>query len=167
MDLSALRTLEYAIDMDVGTVQSPAVNVTMPGQKAGTPVPAAESKPLAPMGTCIGANGLDSAAGTGVPAFCPGIVTFTAGLCTVPTSMSMAYLQKGLVMLRDPCLFLRNSHSPRETFGGINMDLSALRTLESAKYGGIRHGCRSVKPGCKRQCRGKGGRRFPQQNPSR
>ena len=35
--------------MDVGTVQSPAVNVTMPGQKAGTPVPAAESKPLAPM----------------------------------------------------------------------------------------------------------------------
>ena len=25
---------------------------------AGTPVPAAESKPLAPMGTCIGANGL-------------------------------------------------------------------------------------------------------------
>ena len=43
--------------MDVGTVQSPAVNVTMPGQKAGTPVPAAESKPLAPMGTCIGANG--------------------------------------------------------------------------------------------------------------
>ena len=44
--------------MDVGTVQSPAVNVTLPGQKAGTPVPAAESKPLAPMGTCIGANGL-------------------------------------------------------------------------------------------------------------
>ena len=42
--------------MDVGTVQSPAVNVTMPGQKAGTPVPAAESKPLAPMGTCIGAR---------------------------------------------------------------------------------------------------------------
>ena len=35
--------------MDVGTVQSPAVNITMPGQKAGTPVPAAESKPLAPM----------------------------------------------------------------------------------------------------------------------
>ena len=41
MDL--IQTLEYAIDMDVGTVQSPAVNVTMPGQKAGTPVPAAES----------------------------------------------------------------------------------------------------------------------------
>ena len=39
-------------------------------------------QPLAPMGTCIGANGLDSAAETGVPAFCPGIVTFTAGLCT-------------------------------------------------------------------------------------
>ena len=35
--------------MDVGTVQSPAVNIAMPGQKAGTPVPAAESKPLAPM----------------------------------------------------------------------------------------------------------------------
>ena len=52
--------------MDVGTVQSPAVNVTMPGQKAGTPVPAAESKPLAPMQVPIGANGLDSAAGTGV-----------------------------------------------------------------------------------------------------
>ena len=43
--------------MDVGTVQSPAVNVTMPGQKAGTPVPAAESKPLAPMQVPIGANG--------------------------------------------------------------------------------------------------------------
>ena len=27
-------------------------------RQAGTPVPAAESKPLAPMGTCIGANGL-------------------------------------------------------------------------------------------------------------
>ena len=38
MDLS-LQPLKYAIDMDVGTVQSPAVNVTMPGQKAGTPVP--------------------------------------------------------------------------------------------------------------------------------
>ena len=25
------------------------------------------------------------------PCLCPGIVTFTAGLCTVPTSMSMAY----------------------------------------------------------------------------
>ena len=35
--------------MDVGTVQSPAVNLAVPGQKAGTPVPAAESKPLAPM----------------------------------------------------------------------------------------------------------------------
>ena len=35
--------------MDVGTVQSPAVNIAVPGQKAGTPVPAAESKPLAPM----------------------------------------------------------------------------------------------------------------------
>ena len=135
MDLSALRTLEYAIDMDVGTVQSPAVNVTMPGQKAGTPVPAAESKPLAPMQVPIGANGLDSAAGTGVPAFCPGIVTFTAGLCTVPTSMSSPsrILQiQGFVMLRDPCLFLRKSHVVSENFGGINMDLSALRTLEYA-----------------------------------
>jgi len=35
--------------MDVGTVQSPVANIAMPGQKAGTPVPAAESKPLAPM----------------------------------------------------------------------------------------------------------------------
>ena len=35
--------------MDVGTVQSPAVNVTMPGQKAGTPVPAMENRPIAPM----------------------------------------------------------------------------------------------------------------------
>ena len=55
--------IREGLDMDVGTVQSPAVNVTMPGQKAGTPVPAAESKPLAPMGTCIGANG---------PRFCCG-----------------------------------------------------------------------------------------------
>ena len=47
MDLSALQPLNLqntgGLDMDVGTVQSPAVNVTMPGQKAGTPVPAAES----------------------------------------------------------------------------------------------------------------------------
>ena len=35
--------------MDVGTVQSPAVNIAMPGQKAGTPVPAADAKPMAPM----------------------------------------------------------------------------------------------------------------------
>ena len=35
--------------MDVGTVQNPAVNIVMPGQKAGTPVPAAENKPVAPM----------------------------------------------------------------------------------------------------------------------
>ena len=35
--------------MDVGTVQSPAVNVAMPGQKAGTPVPATEIKTPAPM----------------------------------------------------------------------------------------------------------------------
>ena len=35
--------------MDVGTVQSPAVNVAMPGQKAGTPVPATENKPVAQM----------------------------------------------------------------------------------------------------------------------
>ena len=36
MDLSALN---YAIDMDVGTVQSPAVNVTMPGQRQGRRFP--------------------------------------------------------------------------------------------------------------------------------
>ena len=35
--------------MDVGTVQSPAVNIAMPGQKAGTPVPATEIKTPAPM----------------------------------------------------------------------------------------------------------------------
>lgn len=35
--------------MDVGTVQNPAVNNTMPGQKAGTPLPAAETKHLEPM----------------------------------------------------------------------------------------------------------------------
>ena len=35
--------------MDVGTVQNPAVNITMPGQKAGTPVPATEFKTPAPM----------------------------------------------------------------------------------------------------------------------
>ena len=35
--------------MDVGTVQSPAVNIAMPGQKAGTPVPATEVKTPAPM----------------------------------------------------------------------------------------------------------------------
>ena len=35
--------------MDVGTVQNPAVNITMPGQKAGTPVPATEIKNPAPM----------------------------------------------------------------------------------------------------------------------
>ena len=66
----------------------------MPEQPEATSMPAddavsQQNQPLAPMGTCIGANGLDSAAETGVPAFCPGIVTFTAGLCTVPTSMSM------------------------------------------------------------------------------
>jgi flagellar protein FlaG len=35
--------------MDVGTVQNPAVNITMPGQKAGTPTPATEIKNPAPM----------------------------------------------------------------------------------------------------------------------
>ena len=35
--------------MDVGTVQSPAVNIAVPGQKAGTPAPAMENKPVAPM----------------------------------------------------------------------------------------------------------------------
>ena len=35
--------------MDVGTVQSPGVNIATSGQKAGTPVPATENKPLAPM----------------------------------------------------------------------------------------------------------------------
>jgi flagellar protein FlaG len=35
--------------MDVGTVQSPAANIAMPGQKAGTPTPAAEIKTPAPM----------------------------------------------------------------------------------------------------------------------
>ena len=33
----------YAIDMDVGTVQSPAVNVTMPGAKGRDAGSAAES----------------------------------------------------------------------------------------------------------------------------
>ena len=35
--------------MDVGTVQSPAVNIAVPGQKAGTPAPAMENRPIAPM----------------------------------------------------------------------------------------------------------------------
>ena len=35
--------------MDVGTVQSPAVNIAVPGQKAGTPVPATEIKTPPPM----------------------------------------------------------------------------------------------------------------------
>jgi len=35
--------------MDVGTVQNPVVNITMPGQKAGTPLPATEVKTAAPM----------------------------------------------------------------------------------------------------------------------
>ena len=90
MDLFMDPHLQNAggLDMDVGTVQSPAVNVTMPGQKAGTPVPAAESKPLAPMGTCIGANG------SCVRAFAPAH--------RHPYFMAI----QGFVMLRDPCLFL-------------------------------------------------------------
>ena len=43
MDLSALQAYESAntggLDMDVGTVQSPAVNVTMPGQRQGRRFP--------------------------------------------------------------------------------------------------------------------------------
>ena len=35
--------------MDVGTVQNPVGNITMPGQKAGTPVPATEIKTPTPM----------------------------------------------------------------------------------------------------------------------
>ena len=35
--------------MDVGTLQSPVANIAMPGQKAGTPVPAMENRPIAPM----------------------------------------------------------------------------------------------------------------------
>ena len=44
MDLSALQPLNLCkiregLDMDVGTVQSPAVNVTMPGQRQGRRFP--------------------------------------------------------------------------------------------------------------------------------
>ena len=43
MDLESqahsLQKMQDRLDMDVGTVQSPAVNVTMPGQRQGTPVP--------------------------------------------------------------------------------------------------------------------------------
>ena len=136
--------------MDVGTVQSPAVNVTMPGQKAGTPVPAAESKPLAPMQVPIGANGPDSAAEPGGR---------PVG-CFIPATIHASMAIQGFVMLRDPCLFLRNSHSPRETFGGINMDLSTVQSpVNLQNTGRTRHGCRnSAKPGCKRHNAGAKGR---------
>ena len=130
--------------MDVD-VKSPAVNVA--GGRDGFPQ---QNQAVSADGVPIGANGLDSAAGTGVPAFCPGIVTFTAGLCTVPTSMSSPsrILQiQGFVMLRDPCLFLRKSHVVSENFGGINMDLSALRTLEYASRQDKASGCKRHTPG--------------------
>ena len=142
MDLSALRTLEYAIDMDVGTAESLGKRAHA-GANGWTPRNRRPSQqnvysPLAPMQVPIGANGLDSAAGTGVPAFCPGIVTFTAGLCTVPTSMSSpSRILQIQGLHRDPCLERSMFIPPKvsrvsENFGGINMDLSALRTLEYA-----------------------------------
>ena len=144
--------------MDVGTVQSPAVNVTMPGQKAGTPVPAAESKPLAPMQVPIGANGLDSAAGTRRPVhyFRP---------APVPTSMSesLRILQiQGFVMLRDPCLFLRKSHVVSENFGGISHVSAATIYAIDMDVGTVQSPAVNVTMPGQRQ-----GRRFPQQNPSR
>ena len=111
------------LDMDVGTVQSPAVNVTMPAK--GTPVPALQ----APMGTCIGANGLILLRKPASLPFAP-IVTFTAGAEPVP-----GHPCHGISHERG--MFIPPKFSPpRETFGGINMDLSAHETLESAKYGG-------------------------------
>ena len=65
MDLSALRTLESAkYGGDMGCWKEHANSW---GRWD------AANQPLAPMGTCIGANGLDSAAGTGVPAFAPAL----------------------------------------------------------------------------------------------
>ena len=106
--------------MDVGTVQSPAVNVTMPGKRQGRRFPQ-QNQAVSADGVPIGANG--GCCGTGVPAFARHCDVY----CSDIPSESLRILQiQGFVMLRDPCLFLRKSHSPRETFGGINMDLSAL-----------------------------------------
>ena len=56
--------------MDVRNSAKPGCKRHNAGAKAGTPVPAAESKPLAPMGTCIGANG-GFCCWEPAPAFCP------------------------------------------------------------------------------------------------
>ena len=56
MDLSALRTLEYAIETWMPEQCKARQNVTMPGQDSGTPQQ--QHPPLAPMQVPIGANGL-------------------------------------------------------------------------------------------------------------
>ena len=119
----------YAIDMDVGTVQSPAVNVTMPGQRQGRRF-RSRIKPLAPMQVPIGANGWILLRGT-PPAFCPGINVYP-------------YFADSRVRNAERSMFIPPKVSRGgENFGGINMD----------KHGSVchRHGCRnSAKPGCKR-----------------
>ena len=63
MDLSALRTLEYA----VYRMEEP--EATQQGNGASR----SRIQPLAPMHLHRRANGLDSAAETGVPAFAPAL----------------------------------------------------------------------------------------------
>ena len=127
MDLSALRTLESA---KYGGMDGCLVSIPLGD---GTP-DAAESKPLAPMGTCIGANGLillREPASLPLPRHCD--VYSRALHCS---DIHVYGIFAVPVMLRSMLIPPKFS-LPRETFGGINMDLSALRTLESAKYGGM------------------------------
>ena len=90
--------------MDVGTVQSPAVNVTMPGQRQGRRFPQQNQAVSADGHLPIGANGwiLLRESSSRRLRLQPGIL---------PTSLRILHIQ-GFIMLRDPCLFLRKSHSP-------------------------------------------------------
>ena len=112
MDLVYNNPKIQAIDMDVGTVQSPAVNVTMPGQRQGRRFPQQNQ--------AVSADGCPSALTADSAGHCPPLTRFLSCL-----SLRILHIQ-GFVMLRDPCLFLRKSHVTSENFGGINMDLSTV-----------------------------------------
>ena len=124
MDLSALRTLEYAKIRRMDVVgNGRRVN---PQQFRRNPAVSADGCPSALTAWILLRNRR--------PCLCPGIVTFTAGLCTVPTSMSSPPVFCRFKGSNARSMFIPPKVSRvSENFGGINMDLSALRTLEYAK----------------------------------
>ena len=128
--------------MDVGTVQSPAVNVTMPGQRQGrrfrSRIQAVSADAGAPASRCVL---------RGVAA-----VSLFRHPC-LPRIFADSRVRNAERSMFIPPKVSRGG----ENFGGICMDLSAAQSLQNAVC--HRHGCRkSAKPGCKRHNAGAKGR---------